>query len=158
MSLKNKKEDVSANRGEWSEFYAFVKLLAEGKIYAANKDLTKNENLFYLILKIIRGELEDWEYVRTDVIKIQKIGGEIISEISINKLEDFANQLYEGINSGLKGKGAFELDFAKTIFKDLKTNSLSDERKKTADIRIIIHDPVTQHEPLLGFSIKSNVI
>jgi len=33
--------------------------------------------------------------------------------------------------------------------------SLSDERKETADIRIVIHDPITQNDPLLGFSIKS---
>jgi hypothetical protein len=36
-----------------------------------------------------------------------------------------------------------------------KLDQISDDRKETADIRIVIHDPVTQFEPLLGFSIKS---
>ena len=49
---------IKGNKGEWSEFYTFVKLLADGKIYAADKDLNKNESIFYLILKIIRGEQE----------------------------------------------------------------------------------------------------
>ena len=37
---------MKLNKGEWSEVYVFLKLLAEGKLYAADKDLKKIE--FYL--------------------------------------------------------------------------------------------------------------
>ena len=148
---------ITGNKGEWSEFYTFVKLLADGKIFAADKDLNKNENLFYLILKIIRGEVEDLEYVRTSNVVIQTTQGKIISELSIEQLRDFSNSLYEGINEGKTGDRAFHLSCSDSMFQALYTQSLSDERKETADIRIVIHDPITQIEPLLCFSIKSYV-
>ena len=34
---------MKLNKGEWSEVYVFLKLLAEGKLYAADKDLKKIE-------------------------------------------------------------------------------------------------------------------
>jgi len=148
---------LTGNKGEWSEFYTFVKLLGDGKIYAADKDLNRNENLFYVILKIIRGDKEDFEYVRNNKITVQKTNGEIISEIPISDLINFSKEFYEAISKGDVGKRAFELPFTKSVLEKLHTNSLSDERKETSDIRIIIHDPITQHEPLLGFSIKSYI-
>jgi len=155
MPAKNKKEELSGNKGEWSEFYTFLKLLADGKIYAADKDLNKNENLFYLILKIIRGDFEDLQYIRNEKIVIQNAEGKNLSEIPIKDVKEFAEEFHKGIVTGETGKRAFELNFAKTVLQKFHTNSLSDERKETADIRIVIHDPITQHEPLLGFSIKS---
>lgn len=146
---------LTGNKGEWSEFYTFLKLLADGKIYAADKDLNKNENLFYLILKIIRGEVEDLNYIRKENIIIQNSEGKILSEIPISIVKEFAEHFHRGIITGETGKRAFELNFAKAVLQTFHTGSLSDERKETADIRIVIHDPITQHEPLLGFSIKS---
>ena len=148
---------ITGNKGEWSEFYTFVKLLADGKIFAADKDLSKNENLFYLILKIIRGEIEDFQYIRSSKISIQNTKDELISELTIEQLQDFSKKLYEGICTGKTGDRAFNLEFSNTIMQELHTQSLSDERKETADIRIVIHDPITQTEPLLGFSIKSYI-
>ena len=85
---------IKGNKGEWSEFYTFVKLLADGKIYAADKDLNKNESIFYLILKIIRGEQEDLDYVRGKTISIQKGDGTIISDVPIYTLLEYSKRLY----------------------------------------------------------------
>ena len=147
---------IKGNKGEWSEFYTFVKLLADGKIYAADKDLNKNESIFYLILKIIRGEQEDLDYVRGKTISIQKGDGTLISDVPIDTLLEYSKRLYSGILEGKTKDDEFQIE-ANDFFETLKTNSLSDERNETADIRIIIHDPITQHEPLLGFSIKSYI-
>lgn len=68
---------------------------------------------------------------------------------------EMTKKFYEGIAKGKTGDRAFNLDFAENVLEKFHTQSLSDERKQTADIRIVIHDPVTQYEPLLGFSIKS---
>ena len=37
------KNDVrmSGNKGEWSELYAFLKLLSQGRVYAANEKVEK---------------------------------------------------------------------------------------------------------------------
>lgn len=147
---------IKGNKGEWSEFYAFVKLLADGKIYAADKNLEKNKSIFYLILKIIRGEKEDLDYIRDKKIIIQNSDGALISEIPVSTLVDYSDKLYSGILVGKTKDERFQEE-ANHFFKLLKTNSLSDERNETADIRIVIHDPITQFKPLLGFSIKSYI-
>ena len=36
MEEKSKK-GMSGNKGEWSELYAFLKLLSQGRVYAANE-------------------------------------------------------------------------------------------------------------------------
>lgn len=33
--------NLSGNKGEWSEIYIFLKLMNDGKIYAADKDMKK---------------------------------------------------------------------------------------------------------------------
>jgi hypothetical protein len=48
--------EIKGNRGEWSEIYVFLKLLATGKIYAADEHLNRIENMFFPIIKIIREE------------------------------------------------------------------------------------------------------
>lgn len=148
---------ITGNKGEWSEFYTFLKLLADGKIYAADKDLNKNENIFYQILKIIRGKGNgnDYEYIRNEKITIQDETGNILTEIPVAEALEITQKFYEGIAKGKTGDRSFNLDFAENILEKFHTESLSDERKQTADIRVVIHDPVTQYEPLLGFSIKS---
>lgn len=146
---------LSGNKGEWSEYYTFLKLLAEGKIFAADKNLEKNDNLFYVILKILRGQ--NLEYIRNTKIIIQDDTGNVISTIPITEMQDYASKFYSGIFKGDIGSRTFQLEFAQAVFDKLLTNSLSDDRIETADIRIVIHDPITQHQPLLGFSIKSYI-
>lgn len=148
---------VKGNKGEWSEFYVFLKLLAEGKIFAADENLIKNDNIFYNILKIIRGNKIDYEYIRKSKITIQDEHGNFLSEISIEEIDEISKKFYEGISKSKTGERAFNLDFAENVMRKFHTKSLSDERKETADIRIVIHDPITQYEPLLGFSIKSYI-
>ena len=144
---------ITGNKGEWSEFYTFVKLLADGKIYAADEELNKKENLFYTILKILRGI--DLEFLRSDKIFIQSSNGELYSELSIAEITEISNSVLSKINNAEAGARAFSVPEIENQFSMLHTTTLSDERKETADIRIVIHDPVTQFEPLLGFSIKS---
>lgn len=150
---------IKGNKGEWSEFYTFLKLLADGKIYAADKELNKNKELYYKVLKIFRGSKngKDFEYIRNDKITIVNEKGEVLSELSVAKALEISKRFYRGILEGKTGERAFNLEFAEDVLAKFHTNSLSDERKKTADIRIVIHDPITQYEPLLGFSIKSYI-
>jgi len=148
---------LRGNKGEWSEFYTFLKLLSEGKIYAADKDLNKNKNIFYLILKIIRNENGNLEYLRNEKIVIQKNTGETLSEIPLTKIIEFTKLLFDGITNVETGQRAFSLDFMSPILKELYTTKLSDDRVETSDIRIVIHDPILQTQQLQGFSIKSYI-
>ena len=46
---------LSGNKGEWSEIYVFLRLLEVGKLYAADADLNKMDDVFYNIINIVRG-------------------------------------------------------------------------------------------------------
>ena len=47
---------LTGNKGEWSEVYVLLRLLADGKIYAADSELNKLEDIYFPIIKIIREE------------------------------------------------------------------------------------------------------
>ena len=47
---------LSGNKGEWSEIYAFLRLLEIKKLYAADAELNKKDNMFYNIINIIHTE------------------------------------------------------------------------------------------------------
>ncbi|NLB89535.1 MAG: HpaII family restriction endonuclease, partial [Syntrophomonadaceae bacterium] len=38
---------ITGNKGEWSEVYTFFKLLSDGRLYAADADLNKIEDIYY---------------------------------------------------------------------------------------------------------------
>ena len=63
---------MSGNKGEWSELYTFLKLLSEGRVYAANEKVEKIVDLYYPILKIKReenkGELIEYVIKDSNVI------------------------------------------------------------------------------------------
>jgi hypothetical protein len=73
---------LSGNRGEWSEIYVLLRLLADGKVYAADGELNKLENVYFPIIKIIREETkgEIKEYSTGDVIQIY-INGKRVKEV-----------------------------------------------------------------------------
>ena len=47
---------LTGNKGEWSEIYVFLRLLEVGKLYAADAELNKIDDVFYNIINIIRTE------------------------------------------------------------------------------------------------------
>ena len=47
---------LSGNKGEWSEIYVFLRALAVGKLYAADENLNKVDDVFYNIINIVRNE------------------------------------------------------------------------------------------------------
>lgn len=52
MPNENNTTALSGNKGEWSEIYIFLKLLDDGKVYAADKDMNLIPTVYLNILKI----------------------------------------------------------------------------------------------------------
>ena len=67
--MSNNGNRMSGNKGEWSELYAFMKLLSQGRVYAANEKVEKIDEVYYPILKIMReetrGEVIDYVIIST---------------------------------------------------------------------------------------------
>ncbi len=74
---------IKQNKGEWSELYAFIKLLKDGKIYAADEYVNRIEDTYFPIIKIIRenDKNKDVDYVTGDKVHIY-CDGKFLGEIS----------------------------------------------------------------------------
>ena len=156
------------NKGEWAEFYVMLKLLGEGKLYAADGLLRKNLNYYLSILKIIREEIEGnvLEYIinseTESVSVVEKATGRTLTIIHQTEFESHANLLF----SDLERKRGSSVDapekvceFAKMIFvskpKAPAVKSLSREFGGKNDIFIEARDSHTSITSVMGFSIKS---
>jgi len=90
---------ITGNKGEWSEIYAFLRLLADGKLFSADENLNRIENMFFPIIKIIREEIAGVPYEyrlnnRNATIMIYFNGKQIMC-LPAKAFEDEANQLLE---------------------------------------------------------------
>lgn len=146
------------NVGDWSELYTLIKLLADGKIYAADVNLNRNDSLFYLVLKILRNNSDNVIYFkRNGHITIEDINNSQLRTLSYSRLNELARNLLDNILNSPRGEGNFEIDNWSEISDELLIDRISDNRVDKSDIKIYIHDPITQYQPLLGFSIKSYI-
>jgi len=150
---------LKGNKGEWSEIYVLLKLLAEGKLYAADKDMKKSEYIFFPILKIIREENkeEKKEYSFSEKENV---------EIYINgiKQKKFPKEIFNReagkLIEKLKDKkltGSFEIRDTETFMAEIECLKLKAPSTDKADIKMKIMDINTGYTPTVGFSIKSEL-
>lgn len=92
--------NLSRNKGEWSEVYIFLKLLVDGRVYAADKDLRKIPTAFLNILKIIREEVTSkvYWYVPGALVKIFLNGVDTQKTCTLKDLTEQKDFLWREIN------------------------------------------------------------
>lgn len=161
---------VKLNKGEWSEVYTVLKLLADGKLYAADSDLNKIESIYYPLIKILRSELHNsglanYEYLYeegincADDLKIRIVDGvsnNTLLEISVEEFKEKSLKLLEDINGGQGRAFTVSADIERFL-QSIYISKMSERSDKKRDITIVVHDLVTGFEPELGFSIKSKL-
>lgn len=147
---------LSGNKGEWSEVYVFLKLLADGRIYAADSDLNKLDDIYFPIIKIIRENMSEGanEYITGEVIDIY-VNGEKVKTIERNKFEEQSRVLLAEIRES-KGS-AFSLLNIQTFMDEIFCYSISAPAKDKSDITMQILDVNTGYSSIVGFSIKSEL-
>ncbi len=145
---------ITGNKGEWSEIYAFFKLLSNGKLHAADENLEKIKDIYYPIINILKEN--GLEYKRNSSIKI--IDGETGNEIMSLPVDEFTNaskQLLARIKEDKKKNGTFSFKEIEGFLEKIKIRSIKSPSKKKEDITLIVHDFRTGLKPKLAFSIKS---
>ena len=147
---------ISGNKGEWSEIYVLFKLLADGKIYAADSELNKLHDIYFPIIKIIREEIsgELKEYTTGKLIDIY-INGKKIKSVDRNEFEKESEQLLDEICNA-KGS-AFQIGKTENFMKGISCYKLSAPARDKSDITMKIVDVNTGYSPTVGFSIKSEL-
>jgi hypothetical protein len=148
---------IKGNKGEWSEFYAFIKILTDGEMFAADKDLNILKDKFFTVLQIIRRENEGKKYYDISggdgkIIITGEDGSKtetvILSEIK-SKVTNIFNKIKEA------SKGTFEIVLAEQVMRKLHCKQIKASNARKADLAVVIHDSISPTTPELGFSIKS---
>lgn len=154
--MANKDGRMSGNKGEWSELYAFMKLLSQGRVYAANEKVEKIDKVYYPILKIMREEKkgEVIDYVIQDNQIIVEIQSNKIVSVDRTEMAKRANQLLKEIANH---SGSFELEEIANFANGIKVTKIKAPSVDTTDISMQIEDIHTNFIRNVGFSIKSEV-
>lgn len=156
---------LTGNKGEWSEIYVLLRLLADGRIYAADENLQRLENVYFPILKIIREEknkekkLETHEYDLKEPGKVQIFfNGNKLKEMGTEEFSREANYLYHAIKTAKLGRSkALSVPHTEGFMKNIYCHVLKASSKDKTDITMQVHDIQTGYEPVYGFSIKSKL-
>lgn len=151
---------LSGNKGEWSEIYVFLRLLAEKKLYAGDGNLKKMEDTFYRIIHIVRtepgGSFEFRINEQEDKILVINLeDNSIINSLSCSQFDKAADILYDEI---IQSKApSFTVPNTELFLRELNIETLKAKSSNKADIKIKIHDINTGYEAIQGFSIKSRL-
>lgn len=146
---------LTGNIGEWSEIYALFKLLSDGKLAPGDENMEKIKDVFYPIVKILRTESNgSFEYTLEDEIVISSQNSELL-RIPIHIFKEKTEFLLNKIKNNKER--TFSIPEIETFMNEIKCISLKADSSSKTDINIIIHDFRTNQQPLLGFSIKSQL-
>lgn len=153
---------LSGNRGEWSEIYIFLKLLDDGKVYAADNNMQKIDTVYLNILKILREETagELYEYKTGNPVKIDLNGVDVGPNINHNDIQAVKDELWKEFQATPNGNisSAIVESFLDTIhIKKLKSPPIATSRffGGTEDITLQVSDYRTSIISIVGFSCKS---
>ncbi len=152
---------LASNKGEWSEFYAFLKVLEARQLPAANKKLEPIPDRVFVFQKVIRGEKDAPIRVyditgNVSEIKItDESGNEVSAVVNASNLGEKTRRIFSQIKAG-EG-GSFEIPEAEALMNELLCTKVKASNEEKADLVAIIHDRISQTSPMLGFSIKSMV-
>ncbi|WP_405348796.1 HpaII family restriction endonuclease [Ruminobacter amylophilus] len=150
---------VKQNKGEWSELYAFARLLKDGKIYAADENVNRIDDVFLPILKIIREDEKNGniDYHTGKVIRIYCNGAQI-GEVSNAELASNVQILFDKIFEGPQQKqGAFEIPDVDSFLEEMSIRQVKSPSTEKIDLLMQVHDIHTGFSPVVGFSVKSDV-
>ena len=150
---------ITGNKGEWSELYVLLKLLADGKLYSADADLRRLPDVWSPLLRIFRKEIESesMEYrlnSQRHTIELY-INGDKIKSVDSEWLKEAAETIYNGILSG--GQAAFPISGSDVIMNRMNCTKIKAKSSDKTDISMQIRDTFTGHDRICGFSIKSDL-
>ena len=148
---------ITGNRGEWSELYALIRLMYTGRLYAADENVKRLDDVYFPILRILRNHAtpEQIDYIIHDNNVDIVLAGDRVSSIDKEQLAKITRLIYAGILAG--SDRAFEIAGAPEAMEEMYIDRISAASSDKTDITMQIHDVHTGYDPICGFSIKSEL-
>lgn len=154
MKIKKNK-----NKGELSELYTLIRLLADGKVYTVKEDLIPIANCFLQILEVSRHE-EPNHHIEYKIIQNQTnenhsvalyINDNFVTQISDTELDILAKKFYKSltVDDGMI--------VGEQIMERLSCTKVKAPSSDKTDITLQVHDPFTNLNTICGYSIKSDI-
>jgi type II restriction enzyme len=150
---------IKGNKGEWSEFYVFLKLLIDKKLFAADEQLNINESVFYTILKIFRQEAENGQFIYSftdneNIFQLETKNGTEFVTIDKTHLKNKVAEILLAIKIAKK---TFTLPCAEEILEQLRCSQIKAAHNNKADIVLSVNDAMGGIQTEVGYSIKSMI-
>ena len=153
----------SGNKGEWSEPYVVLRMLADGRLHQANDQLLPSPNNFVYILGVKRGDVTACRSDDGVVVFefLDSLGRKHKLQTHSSNLLVQADKLFKAICAVTDRKGAFELsDCAKELkfhgFSRLTNPAPKNFKVTKRDLLATVKSPQTGLAEL-GFSVKSEL-
>lgn len=144
---------MTGNKGEWSEVYAFLKLLNDKRMYAGDENLNLISSIFYPILSIRRDSMLTYSIDdKSNIINLFN-NGNIIDSIDLHSFSYFISELLKNIKNSTTT--TFEIPSLSDFLKSLYITKISSSSHNKQDIFIKFYDIKTSLVNESGFSIKS---
>lgn len=152
-----------ANKGEWSEPYAAIRIIGDKKLFVADGTGMRNNEEWMDVLKVIRHEslgkenrTVSYQYMEDcDNVEIL-VNDECSAVIGVEIFKDIADLLVEEIKNA-RGSSFSVSDTIMNFLKDINIHSLKAKSINKSDIFLCIRDPrASIIRENVGFSIKSD--
>ena len=154
----------SGNRGEWSEPYVVLRLLADGKLYQADKDLLPSATEYADVMEVIRSDTRASIEAGGVVVFAHAdfFGQQHTVHTDQTHLLAQAKRLFKAICSASDKKGAFELpseaeELRLFGFKNLTNPAPAKQRAAKRDLQLRLKSLKMGTTLPLGFSVKSEI-
>ena len=148
---------IKGNKGEWSEYYAFLKLLVDGRLDFGGPGFQKLDKGCYIISRITRTEnskIRFYEFGKFGKITIFD-GDKEIRTLQMSEVKEKVRVIFKAIAES--SERTFSIEAAGQLMTHLDSTTLNAGNQLKEDLILKIHDEITGSQPEIGFSIKSMV-
>ena len=142
-----------ANKGEWSEFYVLLKLLADREIFNADENFNRIATSRRPLIKIFGNNGLEYRFTKNGDVKIFR-NDDFRGKISNDEVKADAENFFKEI---INGNGIFKINSAEEIMAKFQRDKIKASSRKKADIKFQVHDAATGENPICRYSIKSYV-
>ena len=146
------------NKGEWSEIYVLLKLIADRFLAAADDNLAPLPEKSFIVHKIVREEAEQAVRIKKTYDLSGKVNETEIIEgknkviVSIGDLKNGVRTIFEKITAG---SGSFGIPEAEVYMREYRCTQIKAASADKSDIHLVIQDRFGPSEIESGFSIKT---
>lgn len=149
---------IKANKGEWAEFYAFLKILDERKLFAADKNLEIIPDKLFVFQRVFRtekdGEQKIFDLTGSEIVILGK-DGNVIKKFSDAELPSKIVRIFNKIKAS--EQTTFEIKEATDLMSELECSRIKADNTTKADIEAEVLDRMTNVVTPQGFSVKSAI-